>query len=293
MVKSLTFKGDPKPKKRKRAPSPSASAPPSTLTTTTAPEETPTSDADWVLADSVADITGPVLLVFAASTPTSCLASDANGAVFASPVENIIESSPSSAEPSDVRQVWIATKVAGTEGVSFKGSHGRYLGVDREGRASALREARGVEEGFVLVGTGEGEEVEGGEGKDGDKEEGKRSLGLHTGAPTFHMRTVKGTYLTAAPSPLDESKMLLQAKKDKMTPESAVIVKMQAKFKPKLEQAKKERAYEKIGRAQIEREAGRTLNDDEVKRLKKARKRGTYHEEMLDVRAKGKHDKFA
>jgi len=30
-----------------------------------------------------------------------------------------------------------------------------------------------------------------------------------------------------------------------------------------------------------------------VKRLKQARREGNYHEEILNVRVKGKHDKFA
>ncbi|KAF2221626.1 FRG1-like family-domain-containing protein [Elsinoe ampelina] len=265
MVKSLSFKGDPKPKKRKRAPSPSAAA--DSLSSAPA-QEAPTEENDWVLADHPSEVAGPVLLVFASASPTTCLATDANGTVYASVVENIVEGSPASAEPSEVRQVWVANSVVGSGEVSFRGSNGRYLGVDKEGRASAVREARGVEEGLVV-------------------------LGLDTSAATFHLKTFKGMYLAAVPSPLDPEKILIQAKKDKMTKESAVVIRMQAKFKPKLEQAKKDKAYEKIGRAQIEREAGRTLNDDEVKRLKKARKRGTYHEEMLDVRAKGKHDKFA
>ncbi|KAF4550562.1 FRG1-like domain-containing protein [Elsinoe fawcettii] len=293
MPKALSFKGDPKPKKRKRAPSPSTTS----VDPTYASE--PQQENDWVLAESASEISGPVLLVFATSTPTSCLASDANGVVYASKVENIVEGSPASAEPSEVRQVWVATCVAGSDEVSFKGSHGRYLGVDKDGRASAVREARGVEEGFVLVPTTAGPAEEDPEGDDGRKkeeeeqDEGSDGLQLDTSAATFHLKTFKSMYLSAAPSPLDPDKIIIQAKKDKLTKESAVIVRMQAKFKPKLEQAKKEKAYEKIGRAQIEREAGRTLTDDEVKRLKKARKRGTYHEEMLDVRAKGKHDKFA
>ena len=72
-----------------------------------------------------------------------------------------------------------------------------------------------------------------------------------------------------------------------------VCVRMQARFKPRLAAEKRERAGEKIGRAQIAREAGRKLEDEQVARLKRARKEGTYYEEMLDVRAKGKHDKFA
>ena len=38
---------------------------------------------------------------------------------------------------------------------------------------------------------------------------------------------------------------------------------------------------------------GRKLVDEEVRRLRRARREGNFHEEVLDVRVKGKHDKFA
>jgi len=80
---------------------------------------------------------------------------------------------------------------------------------------------------------------------------------------------------------------------DEVGMESRVVIRMQARFKPRLKVAKTERAREKISRSQIEVEAGRRLEDDEVKKLKKARKEGTYHEALLDIKVKGKHDKFA
>lgn len=140
MVKPLTFKGD-KPKKRKRRnptddeqqhrESKSARSDP------TRPNDTSTADDDaaavataddqsWVSADVPSDINGPVLIVLPSDPPT-CLACDAHGKVFASKVENMIEGDPRTAEPHDVRQVWVATKVVGTESISFKGHHGKYV----------------------------------------------------------------------------------------------------------------------------------------------------------------------
>ncbi|PNS18190.1 Protein frg1 [Sphaceloma murrayae] len=297
MPKPLTFKGNARLKKRKRAVSPSG---PSSLSQPEAVAHDASEAGDWVHPDQPSDISGPVLVIFPTTSPTTCLASDANGAVFASKVENMVEGAAGSAEPSEVRQVWVANRVVGSAEVGFRGSHGRYLGVDGAGKAEAVREARGVEEGFEIVKGGvreideqDGTEEKGKEEEEEEEEEEDGLVAVDTLAPIFHLKDAKGRYLTATPSPLDESKIVIQAKRDRVTAASAVIIRMQAKFKPKLEQAKKERAYEKIGRAQIEREAGRTLKDDEVKRLKKARRKGTYHEEMLDVRAKGKHDKFA
>lgn len=68
---------------------------------------------------------------------------------------------------------------------------------------------------------------------------------------------------------------------------------MQARFKPKLKASKESKAREKISRKDLEEVVGRRLGDDEVKRLKKARVQGNYHEVILDVRVKGKHDKYS
>jgi hypothetical protein len=68
---------------------------------------------------------------------------------------------------------------------------------------------------------------------------------------------------------------------------------MQARFKPRLKASKELKAREKISRKELEEVVGRRLDDDEVKRLKRARKEGDYHETILDVRVKGKHDKVS
>lgn len=139
MVKPLTFKGD-KPKKRKHRPAdPYTTTPPTkrtstaTATTTSPPPQSQTEDAEnsaedtsWVSADTASDLAGPVLLVLPSDPPT-CIACDANGKVFASALENLIDGDPATAEPHDVRQVWVATRVAGTEAISFKGHHGKYV----------------------------------------------------------------------------------------------------------------------------------------------------------------------
>ena len=68
---------------------------------------------------------------------------------------------------------------------------------------------------------------------------------------------------------------------------------MQGRFKPKLKASKESKAKEKISRKELEEVVGLRLGDDEVKRLKKARVQGNYHEAILDVRVKGKHDKYS
>lgn len=126
MVKPLAFKGDKKSKKRK-APHPESSFGPKcdsnalTVQTTTAETE---DDDTWVTAEAASDIIGPIIFALPSVKPT-CIACDTNGKVFASEIENIVDGDLATAEPHDVRQVWIASRVAGTEEISFKGHHGR------------------------------------------------------------------------------------------------------------------------------------------------------------------------
>ena len=68
---------------------------------------------------------------------------------------------------------------------------------------------------------------------------------------------------------------------------------MQARFKPKLKASKEEKAREKISRKELEAAVGRKLEDGEVRKLKKARREGDYHEALLDIKVKNKHDKYS
>lgn len=70
-------------------------------------------------------------------------------------------------------------------------------------------------------------------------------------------------------------------------------MRMQARFKPKLRASKESKAYEKISKKELEGIVGRSLNEDEVKRLRKGRREGNFHEVLLDVKVSGKHDKWA
>lgn len=116
MVKPLAFKGEKITKKRK-----AVSAEDNLL----AQKKTRESRADvqeddrWVTADAVGDISGPVVIVLPSTSP-SCIACDAGGKVFVSKLENVVE-----VEPHDMRQVWIVSKVAGTDNIGLKGHHGR------------------------------------------------------------------------------------------------------------------------------------------------------------------------
>ncbi|TKA33356.1 hypothetical protein B0A50_00909 [Salinomyces thailandicus] len=274
MVKPLAFKGE-KPKKRKRVPKEDVTADDapaskqltaSTLTITAAGAQDDNEDENWVSADALSDISGPVMLVLATSPPTS-LSVDQLGKVFAHKVENMVEGLPDSAEPHDVRQVWIATRIVGSEGdFTFKGHHGRYLGCDRYGLVTATREAMGPEETFKL------QPAEGAVG-------------------CFDVRSGRSTFLTFNSG--EDEPPEVRGDAEEASESTRVRVRMQARFKPKHKVDKAEKVRAKISRKELEEEVGRRLEDEEVKKLKKARREGNYHEAMLDVKVKGKHDKFA
>ncbi|KAI9837060.1 MAG: hypothetical protein M1819_000709 [Sarea resinae] len=288
MVKPLTFKGDKPAKKRKRAAAstygdghddnhhdddrPSKASKETTALISTSQHKTTDTTADddsWVSADTPTDITGPIILVLP-TTPPTALASDANGSIFASALENIIDGDPATAEPHDVRQVWRVAAIAGTEGRSLKGHHGRYLGSDKFGILSATREAVSAEESFGFI-----------------PAPGQPGL--------FGIQTARETFLTVSGGSGDGAKAAAELRGDAETISftSAVRVRMQARFKPRLKASREEKAREKISRKELEEVVGRRLSDEEVRRLKRARREGDYHEVILDVRVKGKHDKFA
>ncbi|KAK3701620.1 hypothetical protein LTR37_015371 [Vermiconidia calcicola] len=267
MVKALAFKGDKKPsKKRKRVHNEDGDdAAPESKALVPAGTGEPEEDDNWVSAEALADISGPVMLVLPAE-PVTCLATDAMGKVHSSSVENMVEDAPQSAEPHLVSQVWIATKVVGSEGdFTLKGHHGRYLGCDKYGICSVTREAISPEETFRF--------------SPAESEPGM-----------FDIRTASSKYFTIDS---DKSPPEVRGDAEETNETTHIRIRMQARFKPKHKSDKAEKVRAKISRKELEDEVGRRLEDDEVRKLKKARREGNYHEVMLDVKVKNKHDKFA
>lgn len=285
MIKPLAFKGDKKSKKRKTL------HPESSLTledgdTKALTIRNTTADAEegdsWVTAEAATDVTGPIIFALPSAKPT-CIACDANGKVFTSELENIVEGNLGTAEPHDVRQVWIANRVAGTDEISFKGHHGwymnayvlqflcitanisSYLSCDKIGVLCAISEAISPEESFLCISSSE--------------------------TPgTFSVQTVREKFLTID----DESKVpKIRGDAESVSFNTTLRIRMQARFKPRLKANRESKTREKISRKELEEVVGRRLEEDEVRRLKKARVQGYYHEAILDVRVKGKHDKYS
>ncbi|KAF3038000.1 hypothetical protein E8E12_008512 [Didymella heteroderae] len=265
MVKPLSFKGDKKVKKRKRVADPDdveQSASKALTTSAPADEE---SDDSWVSADAPSDITGPVVIVLPTEKAT-CLACDAVGKVFASELENIVDGDAGTAEPHDVRQVFVANRIAGTEDFNLKGHHGRYLSCDKYGILSANATAISPEERFLII-----------------------AIPDNPGA--FALQTQREKYLS-----IDESSTSgpeVRGDAEDITFNTTFRIRMQARFKPRNKATKEEKAHQKISKKELEDIIGRKLNDDEVKKLRKARRENDFHEVAMDMRSKSSHDKYA
>ncbi|KAK8208301.1 FRG1-like family protein [Phyllosticta capitalensis] len=291
MVKPLVFKGDKPKKKRKRAaaadhddehaPSSSNSK---ALSAPTHNDDTAEEDDSWVTAETLSDIAGPVTVVLPTDAPTF-LASDANGKVFASAVENMIDGDALTAEPHDVRQVWVATRLVGTDKFSFKGHHGRYLGSDAHGILSAHREAISPEETFALVPVADNTGT--------FALQTARDQFVSASSTTSAAKPPKSAATSSSSSTAPTTVDVIRGDAETIDFASSLRVRMQARFKPKQKVKKEQKAQEKVSRKELEDMAGRRLDDDEVRMLKRARREGNFHERMLGVRVKGKHDKFA
>ena len=280
MVKPLIFKGDKKSKKRKTPHQEEGDTNDHTKPHTAAEAEA--QDDSWVTAEAPTDITGPIILALPSVNPT-CVACDVNGKVFPSEIENILEGDLATAEPHDVRQVWIASTIAGTDEVSFRGHNGRYasarilkspclmadafsyLTCDKAGLLSATREAISPEESFLCIPSSE-------------------TPGI------FSIQTVRQKFLSI----VAESKVLeIRGDAESISFNTTLRIRMQSRFKPRSMANKASKTREKVGKKELEEMVGRRLEQCEVKRLKKARMEGDYHEAILDVRVKGKHDKYS
>ncbi|KAI6250628.1 hypothetical protein HI914_00299 [Erysiphe necator] len=277
MVKALTFKGDKKVKKRKRVEieekfGDTGASESRKNNVAKLGDDAVAEDDSWISAEVPEDILGPIVIILP-SEPSSFLACDSNGKVFTSTVENIIDNNPATAEPHEVRQVWVASRVAFTETFSLKGHNGKYLGCDKFGILSCCAEAVSPLESFLIIPT------------------------LDTPG-TFQLQTLRETFLTIKPctansSAKSNSSYEIRGDSQEITFNTTFRLRMQARFKPKYKASKQEKAREKISRKEIEEAIGRRPNDDEVKRLKKARREGNYHETLLLVKIKNKHDKYS
>jgi protein FRG1 len=112
---------------------------------------------------------------------------------------------------------------------------------------------------------------------------------------TFQIQSLHDTFLTIKPSTSSKPNAPpaeVRGDADSITFNTTLRIRMQARFKPRIRTSKEEREKSKISRRELEDAAGRRLNEDEVRVLKRAKREGDYHERLLEIKVKNKHDKF-
>lgn len=110
---------------------------------------------------------------------------------------------------------------------------------------------------------------------------------------TFQLQTLRDTYLTTKESSKPGAAAEIRGDADAVTFATTFRIRMQARFKPRFKASKEEKALAKISRRDLEDAVGRRLEEDEVRILKRARREGDYHEKLLEIKVKNKHDKYS
>lgn len=280
MVTKLKFKGE-KQKKRKR-------------TQDDAEKQLASEDngqEGWTNAESLDDIsTGPLFITFASSSPVA-VASDPLGKIYASPITGAAEGEIGNAEPSDIRQVWIATKVIGSNKISLKTATGKFLSCDRIGILSASKEAIGPQEEWEPI-----------QRDDGWAFQNVFERFLYhfpldsVGKQANHTRSVDEVAAGG--------KVEIRGDAESVGFNETFILRIQARLRKRSKTTPVVHAEPKLSRRDLEKmywssrkltnfSAGKALSDEQVKELRKAKKEGWFNSALLDIRTKSKSDKYA
>ncbi|KZO90518.1 hypothetical protein CALVIDRAFT_542635 [Calocera viscosa TUFC12733] len=275
----LTFKGEKPLKKKKKHHREGRSG-----------EDEESDPQDWVFPDEPDQILGPTFILSPSSSPSSSyyLAYDSTRGRLN--LASLSEDSPAD-RPTEVAQVWVATRVAGTTSVNLRTPDGKFLSCDKYGVVSADSEARGPQEEWIA------ERVSAPAAEVKEEEEDKPILARVD--VCFGFKSVHGGWLG-----LDElAGGKLGVRGDAEEPQPWVVrVQKEWKFKAG-EEDRRRREIENPGKRRIDEVetnhsfqawgAGRSVTSHEdIRELKKARKEGTLSEAMLDRRRKLKSDRF-
>ncbi|KAJ3410769.1 hypothetical protein HDV05_003271 [Chytridiales sp. JEL 0842] len=256
----LSFKGDPKKKKKKK------SNADKDFDTYSGPTE------GWTSADIFEDIQGPVMIVSGITEPPSVLCcSERDNKLYFKPLADP-RMNLTNAEPDDVEQVFLATKLpTGGSKISLKSAFDRYISTDKFGVVSCETEAVGPTEEWEVVIRDDG-------------------IGL---------LSARSKYLSADESGAKGSQSALpRADSEEMKFKEVFKVRCQAQYKIKSRKRKAEESSVDANLLELEQikkfhSHGKViLTDDDRYDLKKAKKAGALNEALLDRRAQMKSDKF-
>lgn len=267
----LKFKGDKIKKKRKREHHDESSA-----SKRVDEDEDPET---WVLPENATEIRGPTFIIHPSDpSPISVNFDSTRNKIILSSLDkdSTLDTPPLLDRiPTEVAQVWVTTRVAGSATINFRTGtgEGKFLSCDKHGIVSAFREARGPEEEWTPV-------------------------LLPDGMVAF--MNVYENYLS-----VDEvagGSLQLRGDSEEVGFRERFWLKIQSKYKKEAHEEKKKReagseltVVDETSTNHIHQAwgAGRSVVSKEDKReLKRARKEGRLAEALLDRRAKLKSDRF-
>lgn len=150
----LTFKGEKAKKKRKREDGEEGSS--SSRRRRKEDEESPET---WVLPEQAVEIRGPTFIMHPSDPSPICITFDSTrGRIVLHSLdkdkqEGTLPVSLLERTPTEVSQVWVTTRVAGSPTINLRTGtgEGKFLSCDKHGLVSADREARGPQEEWTPV----------------------------------------------------------------------------------------------------------------------------------------------
>ncbi|THH26472.1 hypothetical protein EUX98_g7721 [Antrodiella citrinella] len=271
----LKFKGEKTQKKRKREGEEEGAS------SRRRKEDDDENDDTWVLPEQANEIRGPTYILHPSEPSPICVTFDSTrGKIVLQSAKDKTEdgAEPSILErtPTEVSQVWVITRVAGSPTINLRTGtgDGKFLSCDKHGLVSAYREARGPEEEWTPVVFPDGmvafqnvyekylgvDEVAGGTlSLRGDSEE----VGF---GERFFVKV--------------QSKYKKEATNEERKKKEGVM------FDAEFDEVTANKTFQAWG-------AGRSVvSVTDKKELKKAKKEGRLSEALLDRRAKLKSDRF-
>ncbi|CAL1704710.1 unnamed protein product [Somion occarium] len=273
----LKFKGEKTKKKRKREDSEEGGS-----SRRRRKDEDEESADSWVLPEQPNDIRGPTYILHPSDPSPICITYDSTrGRVVLHSVDKDKTedgTQPASVldrTPTEVSQVWVTTRVAGSPTINLRTGtgEGKFLSCDKHGLVSADREARGPQEEWTPVVFPDG---------------------------MVAFQNVYEKYLS-----VDEvagGAIALRGDSEEVGFRERFWVKIQNKYKKEAHDEERKRKEGMSTDANIDEAstnklyqawgAGRTIVSAEDKKLKKAKKEGHLAEALLDRRAKLKSDRF-
>ncbi|KAG0202873.1 hypothetical protein BGX28_004749 [Mortierella sp. GBA30] len=277
--KKLSFKGDStKTKKKKRKADDDAKE-----------EDTHANAEGWVPVKSLSDLGGPIFLTFSSEPPSCLLVDEKTSKVTMGPLEAPTDAEEDSsntavnfeqAEPTAVRQVFVATMIPDSDRLTLKTFNGRYLSSDKFGIVSADSEAIGMQEEWTAI-------IKPGE-------EGGICLQSHYGKflSVDEVAAVEGRGSTTTTG------FQIRADSDVIGYCETFQAKIQARNRKKAKKttdvkiATKDYEFDQSRKFQTWNHGRVVVSNEDIGDLKKAKKEGRFSEALLDRREKLKSDRY-